>query len=73
MDEGKFEIGSLRVTFVSNIFYDIGHNNLFWKLYYIRSLLLSSMIPFCKIIVSFRIASLLNVRLFAAVSRNKIT
>lgn len=73
MDEGKFEIGSLRVTFVSNIFYDIGHNNLFGKLYYIRSLLLSSMIPFCKIIVSFRIASPLNVRLFAAVSRNKIT
>lgn len=73
MEEGKFKIGSLRLTFVSNIFYDIGHDNLFWDLYYIRSLLLSSMIPFCKIIASFRIASLLNVRLSAAVSRNKIT
>lgn len=73
MEEGKFKIGSLRVTFVSNIFYDIGHDNLFWDLYYIRSLLLSSMIPFCKIIASFCIASLLNVRLSAAVSRNKIT
>lgn len=73
MDKGEFKIGSLRVTFVSNIFYDIGHSKLFWELYYIRSLDLSSMISFCKIIVSFRIASLLNVRLSAAVCRNKIT
>lgn len=72
-DEGEFKIGRLRVTFVSNIFYDIGHSKLFSELYNIRSLLLSSMIPFCKIIVSFRIVSLLNVRLSAAVCRNKIT
>lgn len=33
MDKGELKIGSLRVTFVSNIFYDIGHSKLFWELY----------------------------------------